>query len=114
MKVPFREVGIVTLDGSGNGTASVGPLTARETWYPELVAMSVSTPIVKEASGLVYAGDQALQQYLVDGCTDASSGDSTGNIEGRILRSGQKIFGVFSGGDAGHIAMMVVTGQKDI
>ena len=114
MRVPFRETGIVTLNGSGNGTASIGPLSARETWYPTLVALSVNTPIVKEAQGLVYAGEQPLQQYLVDGCTDASSGDSTSNIDGRVIRSGQKVFAVFSGGDAGHIAMMVVSGEKEI
>jgi len=33
---------VVTLDGSGGGIAKVGPLSAREVWYPDNVAISVT------------------------------------------------------------------------
>lgn len=101
-----------TLDGSGNGTASIGPLTAREVWYLTQVACSVSSKVA-EATFAVYVGDRVYPGGLRDQSFSGSSGDSTDRVSDPI-RSGWKIWGVWSGGDPGATATMSLTGTKEI
>jgi len=102
----------VTLNGSGNGTASIGPLTAREVWTLTSVACSVSTH-VSEATFAVYVGDRVYPGGLRDQSFSGSSGDSTDRITDPI-RSGWKVWGVWTGGDPGATATMSLTGTKEI
>lgn len=102
----------VTLDASGNGTASAGPLTAREVWTVASVACSVSTNS-NEATFAVYVGDRVFPGGLRDQSFSGSSGDSTERVIDDI-KSGWKVWGVWRGGDPGAIATMVITGTRQI
>jgi hypothetical protein len=105
--------GSVVLDGSGNGTVKVGPLTAREVWHPANAHVQASTN-VNEAVCTIYVGDTATQSNFRDSTFTGSSGDSTDKIGADIVKSPHKIFAVWTGGDAGSRATLQVTGTKDV
>lgn len=102
----------VTLDGSGNGTASAGPLTAREIWRLTSVACSVSSNS-SEATFAIYVGDRVAPGNLRDQSFSGSSGDSSDRVT-EPIKSGWKVWGVWAGGDPGAIATMSLTGTRDI
>lgn len=107
------ESATVTLAG-GNGTVKVGPLSAREVWHPENVHVSANQNPVNQAQCYVYVGDSAIQQNFRDATINGSSGDSTDKVNADIVPKGQYIWAVWSGGDNGAIAVLTVTGTKDI
>lgn len=99
----------VTLDGSGNGTASTGPLSPGEQWKNLTASVRVSTN-TKEAICSIYAGAAATPGYFADATSWGSTGDSTANL-GTVLVGGN-VFAVWTGGDAGGKAVLTVTGTK--
>lgn len=101
----------VVLDGSGKGTAKAGPLSARETWQPEVASVSASTNAA-EAQCRIYSGDAPIPANYVDGTLSGSTGDSTGHVAGNQLRKGSYIWAVWTGGDPGAVATLKVTGSK--
>lgn len=113
MQVPLNESATVKLDGSGNGTAKVGPISARETWSPANVHVSASTN-AKEAQCLIYVGDSAIQRNFVDSTFSGSSGDSSDRVNATRVRVGQYVWAVWAGGDVGAVATLVVTGTKEL
>lgn len=118
MRVPLNETAIVVLNGSGSGTARLGPLTARETWYPTNASVKTSllsgqTEPVDEASCLLYAGQYATDDNFRDRTFTGSSGDASGKIAGRLQRN-EYIFAAWQDGDAGVSAYLTVTGEKDV
>lgn len=103
----------VVLDGSGNGTAKVGPLSARESWTPAVVSVKATTN-TKEATCTTYAGAAAQAPYFLDSTYAGSSGDSTGRGAAKTLRVGQYVWAVWTGGDPGAVATVTVIGTKEI
>lgn len=104
----------VTLDADGNGTASVGPLSALESWHPQNVHVSVSTDD-NEAVCKIYVGDNAgTDRTFRDGTFSGSSGDSSDRVNADTVQVGHKVWAVWTGGDAGAIATLNVTGTKVI
>lgn len=111
-RLPLSEYASVTLDGSGNGTARVGPTAPGETWYPSVASVRVSTATLSPTCR-IYAGSAATEDNFVDG-TYTGNLNSTSNVDGQVLRLGQKVFAVWEGGDPGAQATVTVTGTKDI
>jgi len=111
-RIALRESAVVTLDGSGNGTARVGPLSAREIWYPDNVAISVNGFTV-QATTTVYMGPDTSQSSFRDTST-FGSGDNTGACNADTVKCGFYIWAVFVGGDPGLQATVTVTGLKDV
>ena len=105
--------GIVSLNGSGAGTAKVGPLTAREVWNPSNVHVSVATH-TNEATCNIYVGEDASQKNFRDATFTGSSGDSSDAISSDVVSVGHFIWAVWTGGDPGSQAIMRVTGTKTI
>ena len=105
--------GIAFLDGSGNGTAKVGPLTAREVWSPANIHVSVSTDIA-EATCNIYVGDDTSQRNFRDATFSGSAGDASDKIGSDVIKAGQFVWAVWTGGDPGAQAIMRVTGTKQI
>lgn len=103
----------IRLNGSGNGTAKLGPLSAREVWYPDNVHVQVSTN-VNEAQCTIYVGDAAIQRNFRDATYSGSSGDSSDKVNGDTVKVGTYIFAVWTGGDANAIATLNVTGRRTI
>jgi hypothetical protein len=110
--VPFTQSASVQLNGAGAGTASIGPLSAREVWHPILASVSVSTRTA-EALCTLYVGDIVAPQFLRETTFTGSSGDSTDRVAGAV-KCGQKIWAVWTGGDPLSPATLTVTGSKDI
>lgn len=113
MQVPLNESAVVTLNGSGAGTAKVGPLSAREVWSPGNVSVSCSSTS-SEAQCSIYVGDAAIGKNFVDLTVSGSSGDSTDRVSATRVKTGQYVWAVWSGGTAGAVATLNVTGTKEI
>ena len=112
--LPLDETAQVTLDGSGAGTARLGPSAPGHVWRPTLASVKVATN-TDEATCLVYAGPSATDAYFTDGTFSGSSGDATDRVTGKVLNPGRGwIWAVWSGGDAGATATLIVSGTKDI
>lgn len=115
VRVPLNESRTITLDGSGNGTARLSPLSAREVWYPVTVHVStIQSVVTNEATCKIYVGDVAITQNYRDTTFSGSSGDSTGKVSSDKVQVSDGIFAVWTGGDPGVSAVMVVTGERDI
>jgi len=96
----------------GNAAASIGPSFPRESWDVAVASVSVSSN-TNEAVCKIYAGPQAAQAWFADGTTWGSTGDSTSNFSAPVYL-GSKVFAVWTGGDAGATATLVVTGTRRI
>lgn len=115
--VTLNQSAVVTLNGSGNGTAQLGPRSALETWQPNVVSVKtnqLAAEIVNEAACKVYAGSDATDPNYVDGTLSGSTGDSTGNLSGQTIDCGEYVWAVWSGGDAGAQGRVNVQGTKVI
>lgn len=102
----------VTLDANGNGTAGAGPLSARETWQPDSVHVSVASN-TKEATCSIFVGDDTTQRNFRDTTFSGSSGDSSDRVNSN-LRNPQKVWAVWSGGDAHATASLTITGTRSV
>lgn len=112
--VTLNESGLSLLfDTNGNGIAQVGPLTAREIWHPENVHVNVSTNTA-EATCSIYVGNDTSQANFRDATFTGSSGDSSDRVNADVIKKGQYIYAVWTGGDPGALGVLSVTGTKDV
>lgn len=110
-QLPLNVKAYTTLDGNGNGTASIGPLSFGEIWENLTVAVKAATN-TNEATCSVYAGAAATSGYFAGATTWGSTGDSTTNLGS--VRVGGNVFAVWKGGDPGAQATMTVTGTRSV
>lgn len=113
-RVDLNETVVITLNGSGAGTAKLGPLTAREVWYPTQASVKANNNPTNEAVCQIFKGDDTSQANFKDNTFTGSSGDATGKITGRLTKTNGAIWAVWTGGDANVQAMLTVTGEKDV
>lgn len=111
-RVLLNETALIVLNGSGAGTARLGPLTAREVWYPQNASVKANTNPTNEAQCQIYVGETATSDNFRDNTFSGSSGDSTGKITGRLSKGGY-VYAVWTGGDAGVTAYLTVTGDPE-
>jgi len=109
--LPLTAKAYVTLDENGDGTAYTGPLSPGEVWTGLTVSVSVATN-VNEAQCLVYSGAAATPGYFSDGTLFGSTGNSTQNCAD--VKVGGNIWAVWTGGDPGAKATVVITGTKQV
>lgn len=103
----------ILLNGSGNGTVKVGPLSAREVWNPGSAHVSCATN-TKEAQCSIYVGTGVYPNTFRDATLSGSTGDSTDRIASDVVKVGSYIFAVWSNGDAGTRATLNISGGKSI
>lgn len=98
----------ITLDGSGNGIASIGPVVAREHWQILSAAVKVATHNL-ESRCSVFVGTTAQSGTFFGTSFTGSSGDtfSLGNID---IQSGMQVFAQWTGGDPGALATLTLFG----
>lgn len=115
---PLNVFARVTLDGSGNGIASIGPTRVREHWQPTAASVAVApvppaTSVVKNATCKVFRGSSARADTFVSTTINGSTGDTCG-LGGQDMQTGMQIFAQWIGGDAGGIATVNVIGEYTI
>lgn len=110
--VPLSVNAFVTLNGFGGGTAKLGPASAREVWSPQNVHVQVTGPVTNEASCYIYVGSDATQGNFRDASQSGSTGDSSDRVNADTVKCGQYIWAVWSGGDVGRQATLLVTGSR--
>ena len=106
---PLDQFASVTLDGNGNGLASLGPTRVKEHWQPISTYVSVSSN-TKEATAKLSIGTTA--QTATNQATTAlgSTGDTCGT-PGADMPAGYRLFVQWEGGDPGALATMHTLGQ---
>jgi len=116
MRVPLiAQKAFVTLDGGGNGTVKLGPVTARETWWPANAHVSTQqNNVVNEAVCRIYVGDSVGVSTFRDNTFTGSSGDSTDKVGADRVSIGQWVWAQWTGGDPGTVAVLNVTGERDV
>jgi hypothetical protein len=102
----------VTLDSDGNGTVQAGPSSPGEQWQLSIASVSVSTN-TNEASCRVYIGADTTQTNYADGTLSGSTGDSTDRVS-YPLNPGQSVWAVWTGGDSGATATLVLQGERTL
>jgi len=111
--VPLNESASVVLDGSGNGTARVGPTGHGITWHPAVASVRVNTND-NEAQVAIYVGSTATAENFADASYVGSSGNSSDSVAAAEVRLGSYVWAVWTGGDPGSQATLTVTGSQDI
>lgn len=105
----------VTLDGSGAGTAQLGPSSPGEVWRPSQVSVSCSQIVTTgTCQASIYAGAAVGRSTFVDGTFSGDTGETTDAVGGRTLHPGQSVFAVWSGGVPGATATVVVAGKRTV
>lgn len=112
-QLPLTETGNTTLDGSGNGTASIGPTGSNEVWTASNVSVICSSNTA-EATCKLYVGPAATAPYFVDITVDGSTGDATDAAAPIPIPKGWKVWAVWTGGDSGATATVNAYGTKAI
>jgi hypothetical protein len=110
--LPLNVSGQVKLNGSGNGTVTLGPSHLGEVWYPSTAAVQVATN-ASEATGFLYSGLTPTPGNLLGTTQTASTGDSD-DLPGTPVFPGSFLIFVWSGGDAGSVATLSVFGTRDV
>lgn len=110
--LPLSESVSAILNASGNATVRIGPNAPGVVWKPTVVAVRTSTAVLSPVCQ-VYAGSSATPDNFVDG-TFTGQQNNTDGIAGQVLRLGQYVWAVWTGGDVGAQAVLTVTGTKEI
>lgn len=104
----------VTLDGSGNGTAEVGPSLPGEVWSPQSVNISMTGDApTGVATCFIYAGNGTSQADFTDS-TYSVLGAASSVISGKTLYPGQVVTAVWAGGNPGATATLAVNGSRTV
>lgn len=111
-QVLLNESATITLDAFGNGTAKVGPRSAREIWSPDNVHVSANANAVNESQCKIYVGDLPIQSNYRDGTVSGSTGDSSDRVNASVVKCGQYVYAVWANGDANVTATLNVTGTR--
>lgn len=100
-------IATVSLDGSGNGVAMIGPTIAREHWQLDAAGVKVATN-TKESLCSIYVGTSIQNGTFFGTSFTGSSGDTCGlSID---IQPGMKVWAQWSGGDVGALATLTVFG----
>lgn len=114
MAVTTEETAIITLNGSGAGTAKLGPLSQREApWTVKSASVKANSNPTNEATCQLFFGNDTTQSNFRDNTFTGSSGDASDKVAGR-LQMNQYVFAVWAGGDAGVQATLTVVVEKSI
>ena len=108
--VPLNTSTQIKLDGSGNGTAKIGPIVGQR-WDLSVAAVSITNAVLIPLCS-VYMGGSPTPDNFVDG-TYTGSFDSTDRVQGLPITNGQYCWAVWSGGDPNAIATLSITGSQE-
>ena len=109
-ELPLNEGTTVTLDGSGNGRASLGPTFGPALWHVTATSVRTSQP-----------GQGNIPLCAIYRATEDAAGYLDTTYDGSAdvcdiaydLAQGIRVIAVWSGGNPGDIATLGVTGTKE-
>jgi len=105
----------VKLNGSGAGTASLGPAGHGITWTLGTISVKTAQAVpAGTCQASIYAGDDASATNFLDGTFSGDTGDSTDAAAGMQIRLGKQVFAAWSGGVPGDIATLTLTGTMQV
>lgn len=105
----------IKLDGSGNGTASLGPTGHGVVWTIGTISVKTAQTVsTGTCQASIYVGDDASATNFLDGTFSGDTGDASGRADGMQIRLGKKIWVVWSGGVANDIATLSITGTMEV
>jgi hypothetical protein len=113
--VSLAQSASVTLDGSGNGTAELGPSLPGEVWSPGSTSISCegSIPTSGSPSVFIYAGNGISAATFIDSTYNVT-GASSSMISGKQLYAGQLVYAVWTDGPPGETATLAVNGTRQV
>lgn len=102
----------IKLDGTGAGTARLGPTGHGQRWTVNSVSVRTTQAV---STGVctcnVYAGDRAGSENFLDGTVSGDTGDIFDTQF--TLRLNDYIWAVWSGGVANDLATLTITGTSE-
>ena len=105
----------ITLDGSGAGTASLGPTGHGITWTLGTISVKTAQTVsTGTCECSIYVGDDTSAVNFLDGTFSGDTGDSSDAASGQQIRLGKRVFAVWSAGVAGDVATLTITGTMVI
>lgn len=110
--VPLSASAQVVLNGSGNGSVTLGPQVPGQTWFPSGTSVQVnptSTTVVSQFK--LYNGAAQPANFLGGTYTGDNNSDGLADC---TLYCGQFMTGVWAGGNPGATATLVVSGTMSI
>ena len=110
MDTDLQESVSTTLDGSGNGKASIGPVNQFQIWNVQNTGCTVSSNVNEPQFRLYRANGLSAGAFL--GGSNQGSNDSDDTPV--TLYPGMKLLGVWTGGDAGAVATMSLQGTMTV
>jgi len=113
-RVPLRETVYINFTAGGAGTAKSGPISARETWYPDVASVKANAgSVTNESTCIISTGDVNTKNFR-DSTVNGSSGDASDRVSGDVIKCGQFVWADWTGGDASVQAQLTVTGTKEV
>ena len=91
----------------------MAPASGRDVWHPQAVDVSVSSATL-EAQCTTYVGSSVYPGATRGTTFTGSSGDTNALSGADVVRSGEAVWCVWTGGDPRATATMVVTGTREI
>lgn len=105
----------IKLNGSGAGTASLGPSGHGITWTLGTISVKTAQTVsTGTCQCSIYVGDDTSATNFVDGTFSGDTGDSTNAATGAEVRLGRKVWAVWSAGVAGDIATLTINGTMEV
>lgn len=104
---PLDITGSVKLNGSGNGTVQLGPLSGQR-WNVTSTTVSTVSQVAPLPQATVYAGPSASASFVID-ATFTGNGDSS-DVPA-VVYNGQYIWVTWAGGNANDTATARVQGM---
>lgn len=105
----------ITLNGSGAGTAQLGPVSAGESWQLARASVICSAAVATgDCQAQIYIGPSPSQPYFVDGTFSGDTGDTTDAVAGRIIHPGSYVWAVWASGMPGASATLTITGTRQV
>ena len=100
----------VQFTAAGTATARCGPRAGGESWSLDQCYLSTSAGLLDPAQCAVYAGPGTVAQYAVTG--SLAGGGSQFGLGGLMVPFGWFVWALWTGGTAGTVAYLRVTGTK--
>lgn len=107
MIVPLDEHVDIKLDGTGAGTALIGPVNQFQVWHPTTAGCRVSS----NASEPVFNLFSPQGNFISGSYTGSNDSTDLANIP---IYPGQKLNGVWTGGDANATATLSIQGMMEV